>query len=105
MDRQRELKRLIECLQQLIPLLERELDCGWTNRFRVLLIDAQSLEDHSPSQQQLSDLSSTITGAFGGMGSFSDYIPHVDGVPAPWAEELDCSRRQLYSCAVNLRAI
>jgi hypothetical protein len=104
-DRQLQLESLIDSLQQLIALLQQDSSCPWTNGFRQFLTDAQSLSGQSYSQQELHNLAAPIMHLFGGMGSFSDYVPYFDGKVAPWIEQFVRVSRKVYNDALSLRVV
>jgi hypothetical protein len=40
-----------------------------------------------------------------GAGSFSDYVPYVDGKVVDWMDEFDRARGEVYSRALAIRVI
>lgn len=104
-DREAQLCRLVDALEELVAVLRRDSTCRWTQGFEKLLGDARSLQAAGVSQDELSALSASVMSVFGGMGSFNDYVPYVDGRVAPWTREFDEVRGRVYEDAINLRVI
>jgi hypothetical protein len=79
-DRQAQLRELIEALNGLVSVLEQDSGCKWTGHFVRCLTQAESLRDDGYDQPALNRLSASLRSIFGGMGSFNDYAPaRVDG--------------------------
>jgi hypothetical protein len=104
-DRAQQLRRLVDSLDQLVAILQRDPTCTWTRGFEVLLSDAQHLQSTDFEQNDLNLLSGSVMSVFGGMGSFSDYVPQDAGRVAPWIREFDEISGRVYEDALNLRVV
>ena len=105
MERDSQLEKLIQSLDAVVAVLGRDSDCCWLSGMRQHAQNARLIRLNGISQASLNDLSAAIMGCYGGMGSFSDYTPHVANTPAPWCSELNVLRTEVYQNALNLRVI
>jgi hypothetical protein len=100
-DRSAQLGRLIESLQALVGVLDKDPKCQWTRHFRTCLLDAQELQARGFTQPELNDLSARVNSPYGGMGSFNDYFPSTD----VGTERLQEFSSEVYDRALQLRVV
>ena len=109
-NRPAQLANLVSHLGDLEVVLAFDPNCQWSNHFSRSLSTAKWLSSAGASQQQLNELSSSVTSVFGGMGSFNDYAPvrpAGNGTYAviPGMESLTEVSGRVYDSAVALRVI
>jgi hypothetical protein len=103
------LPMLIDALQDLVQILEKDPNGRWTSHFRNVLDEARDLQTRSATPEELGCLSISILYVFGGAGSFGDYVPGVydatTGVlaPLPGTERLEEASSRVAALAVDLR--
>ena len=73
--RRTQLSHLVDTLHDLVGTLALDDSCQWTAHFRRCLVYAEELLDTGFTQEQLAELSASVTHCYGGSGSFSDYFP------------------------------
>jgi hypothetical protein len=73
--RHTQLSHLADALRDLVGTLAQDHSCQWTTHFRRCLAHAEELLSTGFTQEQLAELSASVTHCYGGMGSFSDYAP------------------------------
>lgn len=103
-NRRPHLERLLTGLRQLVDILRRDELCDWTKHFANCLAHAEHLLANGFTHEELNDLSSSITGVYGGSGSFNDYPgnPTATGMPG---RELSALCDAVYDDAQELRVI
>ena len=109
--RHTQLSRLVDALRDLVGTLEQDDSCQWTPHFRRCLAHAEELLSTGFTQEQLAELSTSVTHCYGGMGSFSDYAPgrfepstgRYAGIPG--TENFDTFAGATYERAVDLRVV
>jgi hypothetical protein len=102
-DRKDQLERLIKSLRQLRDILRGDPTCRWTAGIESFGYEAEQLAAHGFSQSDLNGLSTSVQSIYGGMGSFSDYIPQADGRVLPWVDAFDKLRGDVYENALALK--
>jgi hypothetical protein len=111
MNRQQQLRDLEASLSRLIGILQLDTNCRWTRHFESCLEEVKHLVAGKFSQDDLSTLSASIMRVYGGMGSFSDYVPGVyDPVSRKFVslrgtEQLGDVSTRVYRAAQALRIV
>ena len=111
MDRRAQLKALAEQLSRLVELLRLDPNCQWRGHFEQCLQTALALLESTFTQDDLTNLSSSVTHVYGGMGSFSDYAPasyHAQSgrcAAIPGTETFEEISGGVYDGALSLRVV
>lgn len=111
MDRHAQLKTLAEQLSRLVEVLRLDPDCQWRGHFEQCLQTVRDLLESSFTQDDLSNLSSSVMHVYGGMGSFSDYAPTSYDAQSgrctaiPGTEAFDEIAGLVYDGALSLRVV
>lgn len=109
--RRAQLSRLAEALRDLVGVLTLDPSCSWTSHFQHCLALSETLLNDGFTQEQLADLSVSITRCYGGSGSFSDYTPgDYDTSTAryseiPGTEIFETFAKLTYERAIALRVV
>ncbi|MFC5049119.1 DUF6966 domain-containing protein [Rubritalea spongiae] len=104
-----QLQLLIESLCELNKILALDTDCQWTAHFRRSQLEAEKLLSDF-TQDHLNVLSTRIRSVYGGMGSFSDYVPITksqDGgfMTIAGMENLTLHSGHVYDQALELKVV
>ncbi len=75
MDRTLQLEAFKLELEKLLSVLREDEGCNWLDHFESSLKQTCWFLDNGYEQSQLNKLSSSIRSVYGGIGSFSDYVP------------------------------
>ena len=103
------MKNLINGLSKLIEILELDPSCQWISTFRYSLTLASSLVGRNYEKDELSNLSSSITYVYSGMGSFNDYWPGTYNSRTgrynqiPGTEDFEEVKTEVFELAIRLR--
>ena len=101
-DRQSQLEMLLIHLRELVAVLGRDEHCDWTRHFEHSLAWAEHLEANGFTQDELNELSSSITRVYGGSGSFNDY-PGNPATTGMFGRDLSMLCHAVYDDAQELR--
>ena len=77
MDRRAQLESLVGSFEQLVSLLRLDMSCQWRAHFESSLRMAREFLESGFSQDDLGSFSASVTGVYGGAGSFGDCAPAV----------------------------
>jgi hypothetical protein len=96
---------LVDRLRALVAVLARDPGCTWLAGFRRWAEEAEAIRSAGGPRDEAVLLAAQVMQVFGGMGSFNDYIPHRGGVPAPWADEVNELRSEVFAAALAVRTV
>ena len=110
-QRHEQLAALAGAIEQLATLLNSTPGHAWAVHFEVCLERARTLRRDGFTQEDLNALSGSVRCVYGGMGSFSDYVPvepaHEPGswTASPVNERLDELRSRVWRLALDLMVV
>jgi uncharacterized protein DUF6966 len=76
-EKRYQLEQLRDVLSRLISIVNKDSNCKWRQVFESALQECEQLLTHGFTQDDLTNLSISITHIYGGSGSFSDYSPSI----------------------------